>query len=584
MKRILSAVVLFLCCAQAQGQAFHVPAGYGTIQSAINAADNGDTIIVSTGTYQENINFLGKAVTVTSVNPDDPNVVAATIIDGSSPADPNRASAVTFNHGESNNSIITGFTIRGGTGTWLVIAWDLHEPYWNRCGGGIVCYNMSAPTIIKNVITNNTAGEGGGIYVYGDPVDMYNPADPPEHIRPVVSCNTLKDNCAVKAHGFPPPNADYTAEEHGDGGAIVCFQAVDAVITQNIIENNHADFYGGAIHLRQWSNGRICDNHIIGNNSALGAGIHITYISSPLVTGNLIRGNIAGDLGGGGIYVYYFSNPIIEQNIITANRSANGAGIGVYWESTPIIQNNLIYKNIDGAGILIKGGAVPLIINNTIAGNLPKSTSGGIECVTNSAAIIENNIIVSNGSGYGVYTLITAPVLRYNDVWGNGAGSYSSMTGEQTGINGNISSDPLFADAAGDDYHLKSTGWRWNGSGWQYDSITSRCIDAGNPGCPLGGELMTIPVDPDHLRGRNLRIDMGGCGGTAESSMPPHNWAMLADVTNDGTVDAADLAVLSEQWLAGTAKNPCDFNRDGIVNLADFTALAYDWLSETSWR
>ena len=43
---------------------------------------------------------------------------------------------------------------------------------------------------------------------------------------------------------------------------------------------------------------------------------------------------------------------------------------------------------------------------------------------------------------------------------------------------------------------------------WQYDDVTSRCIDSGNPGSLLGGELLTIPSDPNHERGENIRINI----------------------------------------------------------------------------
>ncbi|GAI64693.1 unnamed protein product, partial [marine sediment metagenome] len=105
------------------------------------------------------------------------------------------------------------------------------------------------------------------------------------------------------------------------------FQYCAATITGNLIENNHADYYGGGIHLRQWSNGLIEDNDIIGNDSKLGAGIHITFTSSPTLRDNLIQANTVGhvDLGGGGIYVYYYSNPLIERNLITQNKSTKRA-------------------------------------------------------------------------------------------------------------------------------------------------------------------------------------------------------------------------------------------------------------------
>ncbi len=468
MKRFLLIAAFTLCWTQVSAQTLYVSSGeYSSIQSAINDANDGDTIVVSAGTYQENINFLGKAITVRSVDPNDPNMVAATIIDGSNPVDPNIGSVVTFNNGEDTNSVLSGFTITEGTGSWLPIAWQFYQVYWNRCGGGALCYNMSAPTISKNVFTSNTAGQGGGIYLYGNPVNPNNPTDPPVHISPVIIDNTFINNSAVVAHGFNPPNNNYPANDHGDGGAIVSFQGVDAIIRGNLIENNHADWYGGGLHLRQWSNGLIEDNNIIDNNSQLGAGIHITYTSSPNIVDNLIQANIAGGLGGGGIYVYYCSNPLIERNTITQNESSNGAGILVAWTSNPTIRDNMIVKNVKSAAIRVKGGSIPIITNNTIVGNTAsKVYAGGVDCMTDSVPIIENNIIASNGNSHGIYAWPTPPTIRYNDVWDNGAGNYSSVIGDQTGINGNISIKPNFVNPDSNNYALN------------YDS---KCINAGDP-------------------------------------------------------------------------------------------------------
>ena len=84
------------------------PSGYPytSIQAAITAANAGDTVLVHDGTYVENINFSGKAITVRSANG-----AAGTIIDGNA-----SGSVVTFNSGEGSGSILDGFTIRNGSG------------------------------------------------------------------------------------------------------------------------------------------------------------------------------------------------------------------------------------------------------------------------------------------------------------------------------------------------------------------------------------------------------------------------------------------------------------------------------------
>src|SRR5260370_15136118 len=83
----------------------NVPATQPTIQAGINAASNGDTVLVAPGTYTENINFGGKAITVTSSG--GPSV---TIIDGGA-----HGSVVTFNSCETTNSLLSGFTIQNRT-------------------------------------------------------------------------------------------------------------------------------------------------------------------------------------------------------------------------------------------------------------------------------------------------------------------------------------------------------------------------------------------------------------------------------------------------------------------------------------
>jgi len=415
---------------------------------------------------------------------------------------------------------------------------------------------MSAPTISKNIFINNIAGEGGGIYVYGNPVNPASPSNPPIHVKPVITDNTFTNNSAIVNHGFAPPDGNYPATEHGDGGAIVGFQGVDANIIGNYLINNHALNYGGGIHLRQWSNGLIADNEIADNNSSLGAGIHLTYTSSPTVRDNLIKANIASSLGGGGIYVYYNSNPLIERNIVTQNVSSNGAGIGVFWTSNPIIRDNLIYKNISGAGIRVKGGSIPIIANNTIVGNTAsKYYGGGVDCLTDSAPVITNNIITSNG-GSGIYALTTPPVTRYNNVWGNGAGDYNSPAeANQTGINGNISVDPCFVRPDTNNFHI---------------DYNSPCKNAGDPN-------YTAPTGETDIDGEQRIFDIIVDMGADEVVTNPF------DLNNDGIVGYYELDVLSAEWLQINPGLQADFNSDGRVDFTDFAKLAQQWFWKGLW-
>src|SRR6516225_56407 len=108
----------------------HVPADQPTIQGAISAASNGDTVQVAAGTYVENLNFLGKAITVTSDQGPD-----VTIIDGNQ-----AGSVVTFASGEGLQSVLNGFTVRNGNAASSALD-----------GGGIRIAN-SSPTITGNFI------------------------------------------------------------------------------------------------------------------------------------------------------------------------------------------------------------------------------------------------------------------------------------------------------------------------------------------------------------------------------------------------------------------------------------------------
>jgi hypothetical protein len=77
---------------------------------------------------------------------------------------------------------------------------------------------------------------------------------------------------------------------------------------------------------------------------------------------------------------------------------------------------------------------------------------------------------------------------------------------------------------------------------------------------------------------------MGAYGGTAQASMPPYDWALLADITNDGMVDGCDYAHQAKDWLTIAAEQPGDLNRNGIVDTNDVGLFVADWLKTTTWH
>jgi hypothetical protein len=73
---------------------------------------------------------------------------------------------------------------------------------------------------------------------------------------------------------------------------------------------------------------------------------------------------------------------------------------------------------------------------------------------------------------------------------------------------------------------------------------------------------------------------MGAYGGTAEASKSPPDWAVLADLTNDGTVDHKDLYAFVDYWLEPGQCICTDLNRDQSANFLDFAIFADDWAWE----
>lgn len=149
-------ILIFLSSLHAHSQTITVKqdgsGDFTVIQQAINSSEDGDLVLVWPGTYYENISYEGRNITLASLNytTNDPAYIDSTVINGNK-----SGSCIRLNNDESN-SVLHGFTITNGSGTWLY-----DEKYF---GGGLYVRNSSVEVISCNIIDNFVTGYGGGIY------------------------------------------------------------------------------------------------------------------------------------------------------------------------------------------------------------------------------------------------------------------------------------------------------------------------------------------------------------------------------------------------------------------------------------
>ena len=300
------------------GSLINVPADQPTIQAGINVAQHGDTILVDTGTYYENINFNGKNIIVTSnfVYSSDFEDIENTIINGSNSETSDTASCVIFCSGENSTAVLQGFTITQGTGTHWV---DPQFPDYTWHSGGGVFIFQSSPTIKNNYIIDNhvdddsgvSGASGGGICFYGG--------------NPFIVNNIIKNNSALYGAGVV---IDYAGcifknnivaentggQDYGGGGFwIIGNGSSPIIIENNTIVNNESVSAGGAMYL--WSTHLIARNNIIwGNTQASGNLIHLYEEATVEITFTDIEGGYTGEGNINTVPLFYTSNYILSDN------------------------------------------------------------------------------------------------------------------------------------------------------------------------------------------------------------------------------------------------------------------------------
>ena len=288
----------------------HIPGDYPTIQAGINAAVDGDTVLVAAGAYFESIDFLGKEIVVKSASGPDITFI-----------DPNQPQfTINFVNGEGRGAVIEGFTI---TNSYSIPA--------AGALGGVYCSSNSAPVIRNNIISENGGmwATCGGIFA----IDASPLIEKNEIINNQLAYNgggiCIYDSCenVIIADNYISGNYVYSGYGVSKGGGIYMRNSTVRVegniIAGNSVDPNYA--YGGGITIEGWGNYEIVHNTISGNE---GMGVYISewFLGNPEVT--FVNNIMVNTPNEGGIVIGYGTpNVTLDFNDVWNNDPFNYSGI-----------------------------------------------------------------------------------------------------------------------------------------------------------------------------------------------------------------------------------------------------------------
>jgi len=311
---LVTAVVATIGCS-AWAATFNVPAD-GTIQQVIDRAASGDTIVLAEGIYPGNISFGNKNVLVRSADPDDPAIVAATVIDGQG-----RYPAFIIGGQQTADAGIAGLTLVNG---------------YSAEGGALKINGASTPVISRCVIRDSRALNGGAIWISN--------AAPAIRQCVIMNCSATLYGGAIRINYASPviEGCQFSGNTATSGGAIYITGGPDAsltcpVIKNCIINNNLATNGGGAIYSHNPGNPSVLQCTITDNSGgSSGGGIWCWGGSNMNISGAIFCNNVATNapeilIGGAGaasaVNMSYCNVRGLDSNIrIVGASSLSGIG------------------------------------------------------------------------------------------------------------------------------------------------------------------------------------------------------------------------------------------------------------------
>lgn len=295
-------MLVFLLVMTTHAGTIRVPWDFLTIQDAINAAADGDTVLVADGTYRgegnRNISVSGKAILVCSENGAENCIIDCE----ADPIDSGRG--FVFKNGEGENSILRGFTITNG---------------YISGGAGIGCMSVSL-TISDCIITGNRTrsnSHGGGIYASDSCITLNNCVIENNFGADAgggsyfVNCDLNLTDCAfignstngsgggiyiVSCEHVVVKDCIFEGNRAENGGGIRVYEAFPVELERSVFIGNTATVDGGGLLLDTRGTVRSC--HFAGNSALRGGGLAVNpdrpiTIGGAAEYGNFFEDNVA---------------------------------------------------------------------------------------------------------------------------------------------------------------------------------------------------------------------------------------------------------------------------------------------------
>ncbi len=534
---------------QASAVIINVPGDQPTIQAAIDAAMNGDEIVVAPATYFETINFNGKAITLRSSDPDDPDVVAATIIDGTG-----FFHVVQCVNGEGPDTVLDGFTITGG---------NANGTFPDNGGGGMYNSPGSSPTVINCTFSGNTANSRGG--------GMLN-----RNSSPTVTNCTFSGNSATSGGGMLNASGSPTVTNctfsgntaFSIGGGMYNDNSSPAVTDCTFSGNtafaiNIATRGGGMANLG--GNPTVTNCTFTANSADQGGGMS-NAISSPTVTNCVLWGDTPDEIGSA------FSDP----NVTFSDVESGFPGTGNIDADPLFIDPGNGDFRLQAASPCIDAGdntAVPEDITTDLDGNPRFVDDPGLCDLGQSDGV---NPVVDMGA---FEFQMVSPLVDCN---ANGVADTCDIAdGISLDCNANVVPDECDIDeGTSDDCNGDGVPDECNFADCNENGVLDECdiTDGTSTDCNANG----IPDECNF-------VDCNGNGvldvcDIADGTSPdvngndvPDECECLADISGDGSVDITDFLQLLAVW--GPCEPGCfgDVDFDGNVGIIDFLMLLSQW-------